>query len=600
MQSYYCFFSATLVVLVISLIASALMNESSKLLEYNTQQRLISLSKAAAKLVTAEELEEFQTVEDMEKPLYQEIRERLISFTEDSEIMFTYYLRPENGKLQFVIDSDVDPETQVGLHSDPVDLEPAPEEALKGTAASSGVGNYSENWDGILAAYAPVYDANGEVYCVAGVDMSDEQIVLMQERMRILSWVLFFSMAIVIYTGITGLNLYRQKAQQSEEASEAKSQFLSRMSHEIRTPMNAIIGLSRMAQSTEELSKIYYYLENIDTSSQHLLHLIDDILDLSKIESGKLELEEVAVALKDEIEAICRMIMPQIEVKQQYFSLEIEEGMPQFVYCDSTHLRQILVNLLSNAVKFTPEGGSITLSGRVLEYKNNSYNIEWKVKDTGIGIEEKFQKTLFDPFEQGDGSTTRRFGGTGLGLAIAKQLVEAMQGEISVESAMGRGSTFTFNVWLKEAPPVAVEKEAQQEGQVDLTGKRVLLIGDSAINQMIAANVFEELGATVETADNGFLGVNKYLNAPEKYDLIFMDIQMPVMDGYEATRRIRESGREDALMIPIIAMTANVFREDVEKSLEAGMNAHIGKPFEIEQIEETIAEVMKRASGEAE
>ncbi|ULQ60114.1 response regulator [Brucepastera parasyntrophica] len=588
------FFVSAAVVLIISLYSRSLMNSATSMLEYNTEQRLLVLSKAAANLVSVEELEQFKEPEDMQKPLYSEIRRRLADFVEDSDILFAYYLRPKNGMLQFVVDNDFDQDSQVGLDSELVDFEPAPTQAFNGIATSSGLGNYSQNWDGILAAYAPVYDTDGNIYCIAGVDMSDEQIVFVKNNMELLTIVQIISLAIVIISGFWGLKLFHKKAVLAESASRAKSGFLSRMSHEIRTPLNAIIGFSRMAGETGDTEKTKEYLDNINTASGHLLNLINDILDISKIESGKMFLDESYTNTQNEIDTISSMIIPQVEAKKQNFTLSVSENLPQYVYCDSTHIKQIIINLLSNAVKFTPEGGNISLHIKAAEIKNGFCTMEWRVKDNGIGIEPEFLEKLFQPFEQGDGSTTRKYGGTGLGLAISKQLAEMMGGRLEVFSAPGSGSEFIVTMKLRTATADESQNDVfpTTNTDLDLNGKHILLIEDSELNQIIAENVLTGMGATVDFAGNGLNGLNMYFEHPEKFDMIFMDIQMPIMDGHETTRKIRASELPNATTIPIIAMTANVFKEDIQKAKDAGMNAHIGKPLDIAQVKRTIASVL--------
>ncbi|MDL2253147.1 response regulator [Ruminococcaceae bacterium OttesenSCG-928-I18] len=585
------FLVSALAVLFLAVYVNSLMRDAMTMLAYNTEERLLAVARSATDLVSVEELEEFQVPEDMEQPLYSEIKARLSAFSAESNVMYTYYMRDlGTGQYQFIVDNDYDPAWMVGLESDPVDAEPAPLSAMGGVAAVSDVGDYSDNWDGILAAYAPVYDANGEVAAIVGVDISDEQIVQTQKNVKTLSYVLLGAMATVMASGFLGFFLYKRKARLSQAANLAKGQFLSRMSHEIRTPLNAIIGLCRMAQNSDDPAKKQEHLQNISISSTHLLHLVNDILDLSKIEEGKLELDVVPSVTQEELDKIAVIMAPQVAAKNQNFTMRVAPGVPEYVYCDNHHLRQIIVNLLSNAVKFTPENGQITLDLCLLDERGDDIECEFKIRDSGIGIAPEQIEKLFDPFEQGDGSTTRKYGGSGLGLAIAKQLVELMNGHIHVQSTPGKGSVFTFTVWIKRAKDAQkeLERETEKTEMPDLSGKRILLVEDSQINQMIAEDMFVSLGAEIDTAQNGSEGTQQYLRNPSAYDLILMDIQMPVMDGYEATKVIRTSDAPNAQTIPIIAMTANVFKEDIDKAKACGMDGHLGKPFDTNAVAATL------------
>ncbi|MDL2294054.1 response regulator [Ruminococcaceae bacterium OttesenSCG-928-D13] len=588
------FLAAALMVLVVSFISNSMISSNNNVMEDSVRQRMLTVAKSAATVVDAAELEAFRQPEDMEKPEYAGLRARLQEFAEYYDVVYVYYLRPYgDNQLQFVVDNDPDPETQVSLY-DIVDMEPVPGQALAGTAATVDVGDYSIDWEGLLSAYAPVYDDNGQVYCIAGVDISDEIIVNVHDTTSTLMWSQLLSLLVALGSGLWAMALYRRKARQSEAANVAKSDFLSRMSHEIRTPMNAIIGLCRMAKESDDQKQVQAYLGNIQASSDHLLSLINDILDLSKIESGKAECELVMVDCRQEAEAVRSIITPQAEAKGQVLEVAIDPQVPGYVNCDITRLNQVLVNLLGNAVKFTPEGGTVALEVQLLESRPEGCRLLWSVRDTGIGIEEKQIARLFDPFEQGDNSTTRKYGGTGLGLAISRQLVEMMGGAITVKSQVGAGSTFSFSLWLTTGTGAEFQAAAgPDDTKVDLTGRRILLVEDSDINRLIAEDIFTGMGAEVEIACDGRQAVNRHAENPDGYDMIFMDIQMPVMDGYAATRAIRASGLPGAADIPIIAMTANVFREDVQRALDAGMNGHVGKPFEVAQIEAAILQAMR-------
>jgi CheY-like chemotaxis protein/two-component sensor histidine kinase len=357
--------------------------------------------------------------------------------------------------------------------------------------------------------------------------------------------------------------------------------------------MNAIIGLLRMASESKDVPTIHRYIANISISSNFLLSLINDILDISKIEAGKMPLEMTAVRLPVLIDTIRTITKPQAMDKKIHLEFSLEDGLPDTIIADGMRLTQIIMNLVGNALKFTPEGGRIKLEVLSLG-AGTPHHLEFRVTDNGIGIAPEYIDKLFDPFEQGAGSTTRKFGGTGLGLAISRRLVEMMGGHIRVKSVEGAGSTFIFDIYA-EAPAFEVGASTEPENAgntIDLTGKRILIVEDNDINQMIAESTFTRMGAEVVLAGNGQEGIDAFLAEPEGFDIIFMDLQMPVMDGIEATKRIRKSGAPRARTIPIIAMTANVFTEDIERTRAAGMNAHLGKPFEINNVIAAIREVL--------
>ncbi len=590
------FFVSALVVLVITVVVSGMMVSAAKMIEDSTQQEMKALSEAAALLVTGEELEQFVDVADMQKPEYAALRARLNKFSQDSGLMYTYYTRynADEDKMQYIVDNVMEPEWQDGLDSPLEDLEQAPAAVMStGRPQAVPLGSYSEGWNGLVTAWAPVRYADGSPSnMLVGVDMQDVYIQAARENTYRMSVVLVVSMFVVLATCFICLMLYIRKVKQAQIASEAKSSFLSRMSHEMRTPMNAIIGLCGMARASGDLGQVQEYLANIDVSSQHLRHVIDDILDISKIESGKMTLEFLPVDLHRELAHIASIIRPQADAKGLAFALQVADDVPQAVCYDVIHTRQVVINLLSNAVKFTPSGGAVSLSIANLGVRDNRCNLEWRVKDNGIGIGADGQKRLFQSFEQADVSTTRKYGGSGLGLAISKQLVEMMDGQIRVESAPGRGSEFIFNIWLSIADPADVADDTDDTGDLDLSGVRILLVEDGEINQMIVMDMMEHYGAEVDAVNNGLAGVDAFRENPGRYDLIFMDIQMPVMDGYEATRAIRAMDVPKAKNIPIIAMTANVFREDVERAFGAGMSGHVKKPFDEEEIRRNIVKAL--------
>jgi signal transduction histidine kinase len=382
------------------------------------------------------------------------------------------------------------------------------------------------------------------------------------------------------------LELLREKA---EDASHVKSEFLSNMSHEIRTPLNAVIGMTGIGKAAKDAAGKDYALSKIEESSRHLMGVINDILDMSKIEAGKLELSPVVFHFE-------KMLRQSVDVfafgalgKQLRYAVEIDPQIPAWLFADEQRLSQVVANLVSNAVKFTPEGGEIHVGAKRIGLSEDGARarIEVSVSDTGIGISEEQQRLLFQAFSQADGSISRRFGGTGLGLTISKNIVEMMDGRIRVHSKVGEGSVFSFTVVCDVAEdPGAALDAADGQGIVpgEFEGRTILLAEDIDINREIVRTLLEPTGVRIEEAENGKVCVERFREAPGRYDLILMDVQMPELDGVGATVAIRAIGTEAALSVPIIAMTANVFREDIEKYLAAGMNAHIGKPINIEQL----------------
>ncbi len=369
--------------------------------------------------------------------------------------------------------------------------------------------------------------------------------------------------------------------EQAREASRAKGDFLSRMSHEIRTPMNAIIGMTKIGQSTDDSSRMQYCLGKISEASQHLLGLINDILDMSKIEADKLALNPEPFDLSKMIESVYNVISVRAEEKSIRCALEMDSSVPRTVLGDELRLHQVLTNLLSNAVKFTPEQGAIRLSITPGSYVGS---VCFEVTDSGIGIEQDQICKLFGSFEQADGSIARKYGGTGLGLAISKRIVELMGGDIGVDSVPGEGSRFYFTVALPHADPPHHGKAAPApaEAVFSFAGRRVLLADDIEINREIVLALLEDTGMQIDCAENGKAALRMFETQPDAYDLVLMDVQMPEMDGLTATRRIRALDVARAARIPIIAMTANAFQEDVKACLDAGMNDHIGKPIDVE------------------
>ena len=376
-------------------------------------------------------------------------------------------------------------------------------------------------------------------------------------------------------------------------ANEAKSAFLSQMSHDIRTPMNAIIGMTTIArQNIENKVKTLDCLNKIDSSSAHLLELINSILSMSKIESGKVVLIDDELSLPQLLEDVLNIIRPMAGKKMQNLRLELEELNHAEVLADSPHLKQILLNILGNAVKYTPEGGEIILELQELSSmipQRSQY--VFAVSDNGPGLSEELLPKIFDMFERGEDSRTSKIEGTGLGLAICKNLTNLMAGTIEAANRPEGGAKFTLTLplrWLSDdaGKPLPAAKPA---GRSDFSGHRVLIVEDNDLNMEIALEFLQSLGVVCEGAENGQQAVEMFnASAPGHYEMILMDVRMPVMNGYEATREIRRLEREDARQIPIVAMTADAFSSDIKMALNAGMNEHLSKPVSIERLQEVL------------
>ena len=386
--------------------------------------------------------------------------------------------------------------------------------------------------------------------------------------------------------------------QTAENANKAKTDFLSNMSHDIRTPMNAIIGMTSLIRhDAGNKAKVIEYADKIDISSQHLLGIINDILDMSKIEAGKTVFKYTDFSMPDLIEELNTIFQPQIAERNQTLMVIKENIRHEWVNGDQVHLMQIFSNLLSNAVKYTQEGGKIQFLVEECETKSSVYaKYRFLVSDNGMGMSADFKETIFDPFTRAEGSVTNKIQGTGLGMAITRNLVEAMGGTIDVESELGQGSCFEVLIDLRIAEDKSVSSTVQEEKNEQndniFQGMRFLCAEDNELNAEILTELLKIEGAECTICENGERVLETFeRSVPGEYDMILMDVQMPVMNGYEATKAIRRSSHELAKKIPIIAMTANAFSEDIQHSLAAGMNAHVSKPVEMRVLEKTIRSI---------
>jgi len=381
----------------------------------------------------------------------------------------------------------------------------------------------------------------------------------------------------------------------AEEGNRTKTTFLFNMSHDIRTPMNAILGFAEIARSEiGNTDKLTNCIEKIQASGKSLLHLIDNVLDMSKIENGNVTLTEDNCNLEECIETTWEILLPELEKKQITFRTDMSEVKNKLVYCDKKRVNHILYNLLHNAVKFNKQGGSILVTVNQKNCKIQEYaDYEIHIKDSGIGMTKEFLSHIFEPFERERTSTISRTQGVGLGMSITKSLVDLMGGTIRVFSEVDDGTEFvlkfTFKLHEPEQQPSIENAQAN-----DFSGKRLLLVEDNELNMEIANEILCNAGFSVETAQNGQIAVEMVEKSTVGYyDAVLMDIQMPVMDGYQASRKIRSLERKDLAEIPIIALTANVLDEDKKKALSNGMNAHIAKPIDVKVMYEVLSNILR-------
>ncbi|MDR1596689.1 MAG: response regulator [Treponema sp.] len=900
---------AAFLVLIVSIYTSILINSLSSYLRETIEERLKATCRDASTLISPEELAGLVVPEDMEKPLYAEVKRRLVRYANEANILFVYFYRiTEDNLVQAIVDND-ETEEAYTLETELIEMEPMVRQAYEeGITVTTPLGDYSPGFSKLLSAFAPIIDRDGNVVALVGVDIPDARLLSTWIHSVALSALLLVSMTILIIAGFVSFSVYKKKENdlakqfrqqalvadlaqhfiatkedsstfinaalritgefldvtrmlvgitepgstishasyvwcaadeivtvsatadindynsfprqppadgsvpmiccnsihdgprfgimgkmgvksfimvplyvdgkywavmsveeclkervwsesdkqlvltvcsviagsvgwdrrererdtaldQAERASKAKTDFLANMSHEIRTPMNAIIGMTSIAQSSSDIEKKEYCLNKISEASAHLLGVINNILDMSKIEANKFELSLDDFDFEKMLQKVVNVINFRVEEKNQVLTVHFDKNIPRSFHGDDQRLAQVITNLLSNAVKFTPESGTIKLDAWLEKKEGIVYTIRISVADSGIGISPEQQARLFSSFEQADSGTSRKFGGTGLGLAISKRIVEMMGGTIRIESELGKGAAFVFTVqlelgpdqnngllnpginwknlrvlavddsedirlyfdeiaerlgfncdtadggeeaitlikkngpydiyfidwkmpgmngielsrWIKENGAGAnnkngavisksvvimisavelntIEEEAKEAGVDkflqkplfpsaltdiinqclgrntvvapsksqkavdDYSGRHILLAEDVEINQEIVIALLEPTSIMIDCAGNGAEAVRLFSEDPEKYDIIFLDVQMPEMDGYEAAEKIRASGIPNAKTIPIIAMTANVFKEDIEKCLAVGMNDHVGKPLDFEEV----------------
>ena len=564
-----------------------------------------------------EDFDQIKDQSDEKKQLYKDISSY---FNEIRTLNSTRYIytakKNEEGKLVYVVDG-LDPDADDVRHpGDYIEEEMVPYI----DRAISGENVYSQDiidttWGPIFTACYPVsanHDGTGEIIGAFCIEMDMQSAYGMVEKTNHISIICgLVAGAVLLLICLYTYYVYQKSkaeeqkqkqllmnaAEEADAANKAKSAFLLNISHDIRTPMNAIIGFTNIALHQNTVSDIHDSLEKVQKSSNHLLSLLNDVLDFTRIESGKVTISPEPMditQLTDNVQAIMNGLLYNRDLK-----FEVHREIPKnlYVLADVVRIREVLVNLLGNAVKFTKDGGKITLDISSYPGADEKHIItRYVVRDNGIGMSEEFQKKLFDPFSQEDDANARtQYKGTGLGMAITKKYVDMMGGSIAVESKKGVGSTFTVEIPL-ELPEQVIQSEQKQHLHRDLTGIHVLMAEDNDLNAELATIMLEDAGMTVTRASDGKEVVDLFKNHPRgTYDLILMDIMMPNMDGHQAAKAIRALGieRSDAVTIPIIALSANAFIDDIQASLNSGMNDHISKPINMEELIDTITKYIK-------
>ncbi|MDR0549798.1 MAG: response regulator [Deltaproteobacteria bacterium] len=572
-------FALALGMVVTTILAQRSLSDYTVLLQRNLADRLKYTAGRATRLMPQEVLEKLKTPKDAESELFAQKRQELIQFALENSVKFVYFLRYVDGKLQYVMDNDLDPTTQVSLGQE-TEPDGYVHKAFAGQREATDFGIYAGVWDGLMSAYAPIFGSQGEVIAVAGVDINDQAIVLASRNVRQINRLMFVELATVLAAVVVLVVFYRYRAKDFQSAYQAKTQFISMMSHEIRTPMNAIIGISEILASDKELSEsALSYVMDIKMAGDALLNIINDILDLSKLELGRMNLTMVDFNLNEFIGNIRSMASYLAEGKNLTFNYESKGSWPAYVKCDDVRLRQILINIIGNAIKFTPTG-SVTL--RLIGQESR---LAFEVEDTGIGIKNEDLPFLFEPFKQLEATRNRHIKGTGLGLSISRHLLNLMGGAIEVESQYGQGSLFRVIV-----PKVEGQKPVQEENlalKLEFDPKvKVLVVDDNDMNLVVASGLLRIFKVKSDTASSGQEALDKVVK--NDYHLVFMDQMMPEMDGVETTAHIRAMGGRFQ-RLPIIALTANAMTGTKESLMRAGMDDFLSKPIQRQELAAILA-----------
>lgn len=586
-------------------------------------ERDIACSDAIHQIVsnkfTREDYSQINTVDDMELPRYKELQSTLNELRSLNSTRYLYTAkRGADGRPIYLIDGlDLGAEdfAYPGTYIEE-EVVPYIEKALAGeTVYSQEI--MDTTWGHIFTACYPVRanDGSGDIIgalCME-IDMESSYRFLERSNQTSMGVATIAVFVAVILAGFFYFNLQKQKekdeiqqklleksAAAARAANQAKSAFLFNMSHDIRTPMNAIIGYAELADNhMAEPDKLKRYLENIRVCGKKMLSIIDNVLELARIENNETTLEESVTKADESLDSCIVMFQESLKEKKQTLTTTKEILYP-YVYMDGSRVSEILLNILSNAIKYTGEGGRIACSLRQKPYEKEGWCLlEISIRDNGIGMSEEFQKHIFESFSRERTSTASGIEGTGLGMGIVKKLVDLMHGTIEIKSALGEGSEFTVSIPCrigKKEDMEAKRGERHLNGE-KMAGKRILLAEDNALNAEIAMELLKEEGLLIDRAENGVVCVKKLEDAPDGYySLILMDIQMPDMNGYEATQKIRKLQDKEKAAIPIIAMTANAFAEDKKKALAVGMNDHVAKPIDMDTLIPVLEKYLKSRS----
>jgi signal transduction histidine kinase/ActR/RegA family two-component response regulator/HPt (histidine-containing phosphotransfer) domain-containing protein len=559
--------------------------------EANIRRGLRESAARLTMMATAEELGSYRGPEDMETPSYRALRLKLVAFAKNADVKYAYYLRFVGDRMQYIVDNDFVEGSRVGLDTPPSPIEETPglSDTLEGKVGFSGLGQYMPGWDGLSSAYAPMHDAAGEIFAVAGVDIEDDVLHTAHERGQLAMLLELVSCVMVLASGAYGLISYRREASAARTASAAKSRFLSRMSHEIRTPMNAVLGMGELALMDYGRPEGREHIRSIGRAGRHLLVLIDEILDISALESGKLKFRaepyEAASMLNDALQMTKVRLRDKAGVE---LLLDIDPRVPSVLVGDEARVKAVLLNLLSNAAKYTPNG-FIRLAVRAMR-EGGGCALTFEVSDSGIGIRPEDMDTLFGDFSRiGDRQSTG-IQGTGLGLSITRSLCRAMGGDATAESQYGEGSTFTATLRqgvADESPMGDLAWEAAHDAESSPTAGfaapdfRVLVVDDSLTNLKVAAGLLAAYRIKADTCQSGREAVA--LVQRSGYDMVLMDHMMPGMDGLEATAAIRALGGAH-LNLPVVALTANAVTGARERLLAGGFDDFLSKPIEIPKL----------------